>query len=139
MAHPYDRVSRRQLVFPVVRQTSDQSLRMHVYEVVARVTSILLGVYIGVVPIDQHVRFRIPERGWQEVGRPEDLVLGCPCLLRLAVQAVHKNYIDFGIGMRIHSGGLEARDLLVDRALENVDALVKLSWRGPAAAPPVIV
>lgn len=79
---------------------------MEVDEVVTGVRSVLLGVNIGVVAVDEHICTGIFERGGQEVCRPEDTIrLRRPCPLRVSVQAVDEDDVDLGIWMGVDSSG----------------------------------
>lgn len=85
MRDPYDGVLHRVLALPVVGEGRDQRLGVVVDEVVAGAPVVAARVDIRVVAVDQDVGVRRLQRRWEQVGGPEDAVLGRPRPLRVAI------------------------------------------------------
>jgi hypothetical protein len=78
-----------------------------VYQVAAR-PSFPKGIYIRVVPVYQYSRLGRFQRDGQQLGGPEDPFRRRPCLLRMAVQPMNKNDVDFRIGVVVYFGELKS-------------------------------
>ena len=47
---------------------------------------------VGVISVSQDAYVLVFESGWEEVGRPECFwLVCCPCVMRVAVQAMNKD------------------------------------------------
>lgn len=70
------------------------------------------GINICIVPVYQDSRSCLAQRLRQQVRRPEDPILSCPCFLRVSIQPMYENNIYNSLRMGINFGNFESFDFV---------------------------
>jgi hypothetical protein len=86
-------------------------------EVVAGAPVIAAGVDVGVITIYQDIGMFCLQALREQIRRPKDAVGGRPGPLRIAIQTVDEDDVNFGVRVGINCGKLIALNMLVDGSL----------------------
>ena len=75
-------------------------------------TAFSKGIYICIVPVYQYPSLRRLQSDRQQLGGPEDALLGGPSLARVAIQPMDEYNVDFGIGVSVDLRQFVALDVV---------------------------